>query len=547
MIMKTTICVHPDYKTFFDDKKLSSFNDFFHIKNGDVVDSNRKRCVFRVAFNNPARVFYIKTFHTPSFNNSISSLFYYGKAKSEAQIEWENALLLQAHGFNTIPLAAFGEQTVCGFEKRSFFISEEIKDSIPLDDWLAHNRDYTLMNDLLTFIGLQIKKLHDAGFSYPDLYLKHMFINVNAVKKGDYIFSYLDLHRLRKKKKCSLQERIRDLTAFFFSAEPFLNSGQVDIALTAYTDSHTEKKLLQSKIEERCAKLRSRRSHDKGIITRRVQSDNGMLFINENYYSALHEAGIDTFEALFSHQTDGQNITDNPGRHVDTFSLGSGNATSVFYIKKHTPRKRQNTSKSRKEIYNAAREEWRNHLICQRFEVNVPVPVAWGYKSDYSASIMITSEIHNGVSLETVLHESRLTPELKEECINQIAFMARALHSRNFFHKDFYAGHIFIQQENGSVKFYLLDLQRLKKHMLSPKRWCVKDLAQLQFTTRFRAITLKDRIDFLHCYLQCSKLDKSGRALFRAIQKKTQKIENHIPKVLKRKNIHSWEHLKDNA
>ena len=61
-----------------------------------------------------------------------------------------------------------------------------------------------------------VRNIHRCGLSFPDLYLKHIYVPTKIPAKDTVRFSFLDLHRLRKKRRLSVQDRIRDLAAFCF-------------------------------------------------------------------------------------------------------------------------------------------------------------------------------------------------------------------------------------------------------------------------------------------------------------------------------------------
>jgi len=64
----------------------------------------------------------------------------------------------------------------------------------------------------------------------------------------------------------------------------------------------------------------------------------------------------------------------------------------------------------------------------------------------------------------------------------QLAELARKLHQAGYVHRDFYASHLFLEAQAGSIRLYLIDLARLFKPRWRRFRWRVKDLAQLKFS-----------------------------------------------------------------
>jgi len=548
--MGNSIVINDDYADLLAENGLSSLDNFFKFHLGKVVDRNSKRCVYRFSLydktNGCDRIFYLKVFSKASFNNAVSSIYNFGRPKSQAKIEWDNANLLIENGFRSVPLVACGEKTVFGFENKSFFLSEEISDSVSLDVFFENKSvDPETRKNVLVNLAGEIRKLHESGFSYPDLYLKHIFINIKKLENNEVAFSFIDLHRLVKKQNASFYDRIRDLSSLRFSCTAVLSDSENDLWQNTYLENIKNRQLWINAFYKRINKISARRSSYKGILTRKIENENGILYINEDFYDLFCQNGIKDFKSLFNYKMDKDKLTDNPGRTVERFRLGCEKNELVFYIKKHTCTKKTDykLSKLREE----AEIEWKNHLLCEKISIPVPLVVAWGYGE--TKSLFVTLEVKDSFSLEHILKNDLLPKERFEKniIIQNIAFLAKTLHEKDYCHKDFYAGHILIKTQLVNnlkdVEFYLIDLQRIKKCNYMKLRWKIKDLAQLNFTTETKSVTKKDRIKFLHYYFGVNKLNKNQRNFLNAVEAKTNRIRRHIPRVLRRKNIFSWDQI----
>jgi heptose I phosphotransferase len=63
--------------------------------------------------------------------------------------------------------------------------------------------------------------------------------------------------------------------------------------------------------------------------------------------------------------------------------------------------------------------------------------------------------------------------------------MVRRLHGAGFTHLDLYLNHIFVRETpEGDKVLHLIDLQRVARRWFLPRRWIVKDLAALLYSTR---------------------------------------------------------------
>jgi heptose I phosphotransferase len=127
------------------------------------------------------------------------------------------------------------------------------------------------------------------------------------------------------------------------------------------------------------------------------------------------------------------------------------------------------------------------------------------------------------------------------------AHLARALHDAHRYHKDFYFCHFYVAepgaQESASRltfedaqpaknRVHLIDLHRLGYHPWTGWRWRVKDLAQLHYSSDVPGIDDRDRLRFFHRYLGLRKLDRTGRRLLRAVQRKAGCYRRHYARNL---------------
>ncbi|MCD6460715.1 hypothetical protein J7L67_08630, partial [bacterium] len=408
-----------------------------------------------------------------------------------------------------------------------------------------HYSDQTHRPQIIDALSELVKKLHFVDISYPDLYIKHIFVDILALKENYVRFVLLDLHRMRKKRKISINNCVKDLAALVFSANNILSESEIKVIIKKYFKGKKDKQKWQRAFKRRLCKLSKRRSLSKGVLVREIIDEDrqGHLFVNENYVSCLLKNGINSFSDIFGFKTDGRKFTDNPGRTVETFFLDN----KRMFIKKHFPAKKKLSVKENKKIICHARQEWINHLLCSDLEINVPVPVLWGYDEYNASSVMVTLEISNSESLEQILKNGGLPNDFLKrfDFIAQIAAIAKSLHQNNYCHKDFYTGHILVQSEGltdiNDPVFYLIDLQRVAKLKFLKQRWAVKDIAQLNFTSDYGCVSDKDRLRFMKLYFEVKKFSKNQRKMILKILKKTDRIRKHIPKVLKRKNITSWD------
>jgi hypothetical protein len=90
--------------------------------------------------------------------------------------------------------------------------------------------------------------------------------------------------------------------------------------------------------------------------------------------------------------------------------------------------------------------------------------------------------------------------------VGEMARLARLLHRRRRFHKDFYLCHFYVHKKQTRAEpdwrgqVYLIDLHRLRSHFLTAWLWRAKDLAQLLYSSDVLGVTPRDRVRFWTCY-----------------------------------------------
>jgi tRNA A-37 threonylcarbamoyl transferase component Bud32 len=148
-----------------------------------------------------------------------------------------------------------------------------------------------------------------------------------------------------------------------------------------------------------------------------------------------------------------------------------------------------------------------------------------------SASVLTTEELAM-IPLDTAVERAAATlapsdfREWKRDAAREVARLTRLLHQSRRFHKDLYLSHFYLPESalaDGMPihgRLWMLDFLRLKHHGWNWRRWRVKDLAQLLYSSRLSGVGVRDRLRFMRAYLRCSKLDRRALRLIRSVQKK---------------------------
>lgn len=201
------------------------------------------------------------------------------------------------------------------------------------------------------------------------------------------------------------------------------------------------------------------------------------------------------------------------GRETRRFELGG----RAYYRKLHTGvgwgEIFKNLIRGRLPVI-GARNEW---LALNRLmEIGVPslVPVAWGEKyfnPAHRLSFIVTRELADTVELDAYLASSKSNPPgflQKLQLLEEIARIARLLHSHGINHRDLYLCHFMLDNQciadwregNLPPRLHLVDLHRAQLRKYVPVHWQVKDIASIYFSAKDFDLTSRDLLRFARIY-----------------------------------------------
>ena len=160
-----------------------------------------------------------------------------------------------------------------------------------------------------------------------------------------------------------------------------------------------------------------------------------------------------------------------------------------------------------------ARTEW---LAIQRFaELGVATMSIAGFgerglNPAGRQSFLITDELAETISLEDYCRFWRDTPpspRLKRSIIEKVAGMTRQLHENGVNHRDLYICHFLMKEASANpdaspeqIDLFIIDLHRVQIRAKTPRRWRVKDVAGLHFSSMDIGLTRRDQFRFMKLY-----------------------------------------------
>ena len=162
-----------------------------------------------------------------------------------------------------------------------------------------------------------------------------------------------------------------------------------------------------------------------------------------------------------------------------------------------------------------AENEWRAIEKLERIGVPTMRLAGYGKRGRNPArmqSFIITEELKPTISLEELCHDWGGHPpplKLKRALIKRVAQIARTLHANGIVHRDLYLCHFLLDtthqaDQPGIIppQLFLIDLHRAEQHRNLKRRWCIKDVSGLYFSSMDIGLTQRDRLRFIAEYSQ---------------------------------------------
>lgn len=160
-----------------------------------------------------------------------------------------------------------------------------------------------------------------------------------------------------------------------------------------------------------------------------------------------------------------------------------------------------------------ARTEWQAIQAFERLGVATMSIAGFGERGFNPAgrqSFLLTDELVGTISLEDYCRcwpKVQPAPRLKRSIIAKVALMTRRLHENGVNHRDLYICHFLMKQVSAKqdataeeIELFLIDLHRVQTRTRTPRRWIVKDVAGLYFSSMDIGLTLRDRLRFMKLY-----------------------------------------------
>jgi heptose I phosphotransferase len=233
------------------------------------------------------------------------------------------------------------------------------------------------------------------------------------------------------------------------------------------------------------------------------------------------------------------------GRSTGRLILDQGSRRLAVYLKRHYRLPRWHGLLALLwpgADWSPAYQEW-THIAWARSE-GLPVAeavAACEYQGPWGRlqSVLAVEELagmlplHEAVPLAAAQLAPRIYLPWKRGLVIELARLARALHQRRRFHKDFYLCHFYIaagdtrQLPAWRGRVHLIDLHRLGHHPWTWRLWQMKDLAQLLYSSEIHGVHARDRLRFWRHYFGPGTRGWSARWLRWCIGIKWKNYQRH--------------------
>ncbi|MGB2613409.1 MAG: lipopolysaccharide kinase InaA family protein [Phycisphaerae bacterium] len=560
--------VQPDWQALLEANALESFDALFAAAESGVVDGHQERSVSRVELRGTDGrpvVLYLKRRWGRAAKRHWADLVRLQWPRRPLAAEWDNLMKLRAAGVALAEPVAVGRDDSPRLP-RALLAVREVR-GVSLARWLADfgatggpSPSYDVAT-VARAVGLAVRRLHDAGYSFPDLYAKHLFLE-DAGAEGPRVV-LIDPARLRRwtrgraaadwaalaataeSPSMTCEERSLALRAYFPDAAPL-----PDVERFARRVKHLARRLAGRGRDPHL--IPARRCAPPGMVPLAEEKfavlDGGRLRINEAFRPALEATGLATLDALMAFEG-GQAYRTVPGRWTVRAEIPrpGGGAQVVLYLKRHNrvpwPTGLRRTV-SLGDPISLADQEARN--IVRLTDAGIAsarcVAVGWEFSRGgrRERSCLVTEEVPGAVQADTYCERAFAPPRRREATdekrrfVRALGRLARQFHGAGFAHRDFYLCHVLVRPVEGAEPaLHLIDLQRLLRFRRRvPTRWIVKDLAALLFSSwpseatliRSEVFTDTDRMRFAREYFGVGRLSAGEKGLLRRAIRKARRI-----------------------
>lgn len=253
-----------------------------------------------------------------------------------------------------------------------------------------------------------------------------------------------------------------------------------------------------------------------------VDVESEFIVFNEKYETLIKDNGFTSLSSIMFSSRD-NSFRDVPGRLTVGIDLNDNGNFQRVYLKRHWSLKKSKATGPHKE----ALSEWNNITELSKAKIQVPeaMAVGHGFINGYSVGFIMMKEVPGKPADDFIIENLNPESTLKEriQFTEDLALFASEFHELGYNHRDFYLCHTFVDPSKSNLALNLIDLQRVQKRSAFRKRWIVKDLAQMAYSS-LRITKKTDRLRFYLKYVGASSLSNYDKKFIKSVEKKVESM-----------------------
>lgn len=213
----------PPFDAAWDDK--SAFGEVCKLK-GTIYREVKSRRTLRFKFSE--KYYFAKIHFGIGWKEIFKDISQLRLPIIGAKNEWDAINKLTELNIDTMTVVAFGSKGINPATLKSFIVTEELTDTIPLEDycrsWREDKPAFKTKVELIEKLANISRVMHRGGMCHRDFYLCHFHFHPDRCSDGQLKVSLIDLHRALISKSLAKRWIIKDIAGLYFSA--------MDIGLT---------------------------------------------------------------------------------------------------------------------------------------------------------------------------------------------------------------------------------------------------------------------------------------------------------------------------
>lgn len=286
--------------------------------------------------------------------------------------------------------------------------------------------------------------------------------------------------------------------------------------------------------------LKNNPGHTKVFTRNHLIGISDSFFVDSDCKTSLNNISLESIDDIFSFSSAKDLKKKNLAsfRSRLEFQISSPKSTTLFLKRYNNPPigiqlKNWLAGRGKKSL---GFLEYETSEILKDNGINTPKTIAYGDQWNIffeKRSFFITEKIPNAEALERKLPDyftGKPTSEkikMRRDFIISLAHFIKKFHETEYRHRDLYLCHIFY---NDKGEFYLIDLARAFRPLIFKKRFQIKDIAQLYYSSPGSIFSRTDRMRFYINYTGRNKLTADDKIFIHQMMKKVNQMARHDEK-----------------